>query len=301
MNLTLRQLQAFRAVADLGSFSEAAERLHLSQPALSATIRKLEEMLNVRLFDRTTRQIALTPEGEELRRLANRLIDEFEAVSGDLQDYLARRRGRVVVAALPSLAAVTLPRILARFKMRHPGVDVIIRDTLHDQIQDLVESGAADFGLTVTPAAHRDFSFQPLIVDRFVMVCPRGHKLARRRSVSWSDMVAYPIITMARTSSVRQYIDAACVQAGIPSHSQYDAEHLATIGALVHEGLGIAALPSLTTPLLRFADLAEIPITAPHVERIMGIVRRAGRTPSVAARALIELVVADSETAAMPA
>src|SRR3546814_19898677 len=91
MNLTLRQLQAFRAVADLGSFSEAAERLHLSQPALSATIRKLEEMLNVRLFDRTTRQIALTPEGEELRRLANRLIDEFEAVSGDLQDYLARR------------------------------------------------------------------------------------------------------------------------------------------------------------------------------------------------------------------
>src|SRR3546814_18976023 len=102
MNLTLRQLQAFRAVADLGSFSEAAERLHLSQPALSATIRKLEEMLNVRLFDRTTRQIALTPEGAELRRLANRLIDDFEAVSGDRQDYLARRRGRGVVAGLPS-------------------------------------------------------------------------------------------------------------------------------------------------------------------------------------------------------
>lgn len=298
MNLTLRQLQAFRAVADLGSFSEAAERLHLSQPALSATIRKLEEMLNVRLFDRTTRQIALTPEGEELRRLANRLIDEFEAVSGDLQDYLARRRGRVVVAALPSLAAVTLPRVLARFKAQHPGIDVIIRDTLHDQIQDLVDSGAADFGLTVTPAAHRDFSFEPLIVDRFVMVCPRGHRLAKRRSVSWSDMVAYPIITMARTSSVRQYIDAACAQAGIASQGQYDAEHLATIGALVHEGLGIAALPSLTTPLLRFADLVEMPITEPHVERVMGIIRRSGRSPSVAARALIDLVIADCTTAA---
>ncbi|WP_341702214.1 LysR family transcriptional regulator [Ferrovibrio sp.] len=298
MNLTLRQLQAFRAVADLGSFSEAGERLGLSQPALSATIRKLEDQLGVRLFDRTTRQIALTAEGAELRRLANRLIDEFEAVSGDLQDYLARRRGRVVVAALPSLAAVTLPRVLARFKALHPGIDVIIRDTLHDQIQDLVDSGAADFGLTVTPAADRDFAFQPLIVDRFVMVCPRRHRLARRRSVTWADMVADPIITMARTSSVRQYIDAACAQTGIASHSRYDAEHLATIGALVSEGLGIAALPSLTTPLLRFADLAEVPITEPHVERVMGIVRRNGRSPSVAARALIDLIAADCQPAA---
>src|SRR3546814_14047830 len=83
--------------------------------------------------------------------------------------------------------------------------------------------------------------------------------------------------------------------------SQDDAEHQATICALVHAGLGIAALHSLTTPLLRFADLVEIPITAPNIERVMGIVRRSGRSPSVAARALIELVVADSETAVTPA
>lgn len=291
VNVTIRQLQVFRAVAELGSFTEAALRLHLSQPALSETIRKLEEALDVRVFDRTTRRIALTPEGQELLRLSARLTDEFEAVTADLQDYLARRRGRIVVAALPSLAAVTLPPALARFKARYPGIDIVIRDTLHDQIQELVQSGAADFGVTVAPTPGLGLAFEPMIVDRFVMVCRRDHELAARSRVTWAQMVHFPIVTMARTSSVRQHIDAACRHAGIESRSQYDAEHLATVGALVMNGLGIAALPSLTTPLLRFADLAEVPIVAPRVERTMGIVRRVGRSPSVAARELIDLLV----------
>lgn len=290
MNVSIRQLQAFRAVAELGSFGEAAARLHASQPAVSAAIRKLEFVLNVRVFDRTTRRVLLTPEGHELLRLSTRLIEEFEAVTGDLHDYLARRRGRIVVAALPSLAALTLPPALARLKTQHPGIDVAIRDTLHDEIQDLVDSGAADFGLTVAPPPERGLSFEPLLVDRFVMVCRPDHPLADKRSVSWARMIRFPLITMARTSSVRQHIDAACAQAGITSRSAYDVAHLAIVGALVREGLGVAALPSSTTPLLRFADLVEVPIHAPRVERTMGIVRRTGRSSSVAAQALIALL-----------
>lgn len=290
MHVSIRQMQLFRTVAEAGSFSEAALRLHLSQPALSASIRKLEETLEVKLFDRTTRRIALTPEGQELLRLSARLIDEFEAVTGDLRDYLARRRGRVVVAALPSLAAITLPPALARLKAMHPGIEVTLRDTLNDEIQELVQSGAADFGLTVAPEAGRGLAFRPLIVDRFVMLCPRDHELADRRQVSWTQVVRYPIVGMARTSSVRQHIDAACAQAGIVLRNEYDVEHLATVGALVREGLGVAALPSLTTPLLRFADLAEVPIVRPRVERTMGIVTRAGRSLSVAASALVEML-----------
>jgi len=290
MNVTLRQLQAFRAVAELGSFREAAERLHLSQPALSAAVRKLEFVLDVRLFDRTTRRLALTAEGQELLRLASRLIEEFDAVTGNLRDYLARRRGRIVVAALPSLAALTLPRALARLKRLHPGIDVAIRDTLHDEIQELVESGSADFGLTVAPADERGFAFEPMLVDRFVMLCRHDHPLARRRSISWEQMLRSPMVSMSRTSSVRQHIEAACAQAGIDSRGGYDAAHLATVGALVREGLGVAALPSSTTPLLAFAGLAEVPLHSPRIERTMGMIRRVGRSPSVAAQALIELL-----------
>ncbi|MCO5121746.1 MAG: LysR family transcriptional regulator [Burkholderiaceae bacterium] len=287
----IRQLQIFRAVAEAGSFSEAATRLHLSQPATSGAIRKLEETLEVRLFDRSTRRIFLTPEGQELLRLSGRLLEEFEAITGDLRDYLARRRGRIVVAALPSLAAITLPPALAVLKASYPGVDVSLRDILHDEIQELVGSGEADFGLTVTPRPGRGLAFRPLIVDRFVLLCRPDHDLAGRRQVSWAQVVRYPIVGMARTSSVRQHIDAACAQAGIALRNEYDPEHLATVGALVREGLGVAALPSLTTPLLRFAELVEVPIVRPRVERTMGIVTRAGRSLSVAAAALVDLLV----------
>ena len=99
------------------------------------------------------------------------------------------------------------------------------------------------------------------------------------------------MVGMAHNSSVRQHIDAACAQAGITLHNEYDPGHLATVGALVREGLGIAALPSLTTPLLRFADLVEVPIARPRVERTMGIVTRAGRSLSVAATTLVDLLV----------
>jgi len=291
MRVGIRQLQIFRAVAEAGSFSEAATRLHLSQPATSGAIRKLEETLEVRLFDRSTRRIFLTPEGQELLRLSGRLLEEFEAITGDLRDYLARRRGRIVVAALPSLAAITLPPALAVLKASYPGVDVSLRDILHDEIQELVGSGEADFGLTVTPRPGRGLAFRPLIVDRFVLLCRPDHDLAGRRQVSWAQVVRYPIVGMARTSSVRQHIDAACAQAGIALRNEYDPEHLATVGALVREGLGVAALPSLTTPLLRFAELVEVPIVRPRVERTMGIVTRSGRSLSVAAAALVELLV----------
>ena len=291
MRIGIRQLQIFRRVAQAGSFSEAAASLHLSQPATSDAIRKLEQTLEVRLFDRSTRRIFLTPEGRELLRLSGRLLDEFEVITGDFRDYLARRRGRIVVAALPSLAAVTLPPALAVLKASYPGVDVSLRDTLHDEIQELVASGGADFGLTVAPRPGRELAFRPLIVDRFVLVCPPDHELAGRRQVSWTQVVRYPMVGMAHSSSVRQHIDAACAKAGISLRNEYDPEHLATVGALVREGLGIAALPSLTTQLLSFANLAEVPIVRPRVDRTMGIVTRTGRSLSVAAGALVELLV----------
>ena len=291
MRIGIRQLRVFRSVAEAGSFSEAATRLHLSQPAISGAIRKLEEALELRLFDRSTRRIHLTPEGQELLRLSGRLVDEFDAITNDLRDYLARRRGRILVAALPSIAAITLPPALAVLKASHPGIDVSLRDTLHDEIQELVGSGGADFGLTVAPRPGRGLEFRPLIVDRFVLVCPPGHELARKRQVTWTQVVRYPIVGMAPTSSVRQHIDAACAQAGITLRNEYDPGHLATVGALVREGLGVAALPSLTTPLLRFAGLVEVPIVRPRVERTMGIVTRSGRSLSVAAGALVELLM----------
>jgi LysR family carnitine catabolism transcriptional activator len=301
MKIGLRSLQAFRRVAELRSFSLAAERMRVSQPALSATIRKLEGILGVKVFDRTTRQVLLTPDGRELLRLATRMIDEYESVFGDFQDYLAQRRGRVVIAALPSVAAVLLPPVLRRFRAGHEAVDIRIRDTLHDAVVDEVLSGAADFGLTVAPSGRAELAFERLFADSFVLVCPRDHKLAAQASASWREIARHPLIAPSPTSSVRQAIAAACAKAGIDLHVAYEAEHLSTMGGLLAVGLGVTALPSLSLPLLGANDFAVVPIGKPPVERTIGIVRRAGRTPSVAAAALLaELGAAMSRTPQRP-
>jgi DNA-binding transcriptional LysR family regulator len=298
MKIGLRPLQGFRRVAELRSFSLAAAQMRISQPALSASIRKLEETLGVRVFDRTTRRVLLTPDGRELLRLATRMIDEYESVFGDFQDYLAQRRGRVVIAALPSVAAVVLPPVLSRFRAAHGAVDIHIRDTIHNGVLDEVSSGAADFGLTVAPPGGAELAFEHLLTDGFVLVCPRHHKLAARRTVAWREIARYPMVSPSPTSSVRQAITAACAKAGIDLRIAYEAEHLSTIGGLLAAGLGIAALPSLSLPLLGPNDVAVVPLKNPSVERTIGVVRRAGRTPSVAAATLLRELLAGMPDAA---
>src|SRR5262245_1670489 len=127
MGVDLHQLRIFVAVARLGNFTRAAERLGLSQPSLSLHIRQLEQDLGVRLFDRSTRSVALTPAGDDFLPTAERLLDDFQSAVAAVADLAARRRGRVAVAVLPSVAAELLPRAMAALHARHHGITVSLR------------------------------------------------------------------------------------------------------------------------------------------------------------------------------
>src|SRR3546814_11330229 len=122
MNLSSRQLRAFVALAQEKHFTRAAGRCHQTQPAFSALIRSLEDLAGVRLFDRTTRRVELTPEGRLFNESALRLLNDLDAVMGDVQDHVAKSKGSVAVAALPSLAAGWPPGIFAPFHAQYPGV-----------------------------------------------------------------------------------------------------------------------------------------------------------------------------------
>ena len=134
-----------------------------------------------------------------------------------------------------------------------------------------------------------------LFADRIVLVCRPDHPLAGRSAVTWAEMAVHPVVAMSRTTSVRQLMDVACAQAGVTIHPLYEASHLATIGGLVGAGSGVAALPSLSLPLLRFAGLSSVPLESPVMERGIGIVLRAGRTASVAARGLLAMLAQHRE------
>lgn len=132
MTITLKQIEAFLAVAEGGSFSAAADRVHLSQPALSAAIQRLEAEVGARLFDRDTRTVALSSVGRQFLTVATTIADSVTAGMARMQDFLDGRRGSLGIAVAPAVAAGVLPRVLARFTAAHPDVRLRIVDVMSD-------------------------------------------------------------------------------------------------------------------------------------------------------------------------
>jgi LysR family transcriptional regulator, carnitine catabolism transcriptional activator len=296
ISLTPQQLSAFLRLARTGSFSGAARQLGVSQPALSRTVQQLEEVIGQRLFDRTTRSVALTPTGQELLPIAERLVAEFDSSFGELARFVAGRRGRVAVAALPSIAAVLLPPAIACYREDHPDVEVAIMDGLSGSVLDAVAEGRADIGLTIKPSPRATLGYRPLMSDEFGLVCRPDDALAGEGALPWSVFVQRPFVAMAPESSVRQMTDAAFLQAGLSIPPLYGCAFLGTTGHLVAAGLGITALPWLTLPLLGRLGLVWRRLERPVMRRQMGAVTRAGRTPVPAALAFLAVLQREAKT-----
>lgn len=295
MKATPHQLACFLAVAETSSFSEAARRLGLSQPALSRTVRLLEEALGARLFDRDTRNVALTPVGAELKPIAERLDAEFGEAFGELARFVAGGRGRVTVAALPSVAAVLLPSSIAAFAAECPDVDVLIEDGLSGSVLDAVREGRAEIGLTVQPPPSAQLDYRPLLSDAFGLVCRDDDGLATRGSHPWSTFSTRPFVAMAAASSVRRMTDSVFLQAGLAIRPLFQCAFLGTTGRLVAAGLGLTALPRLTLPLAAAPGLVWRPLIHPTTHRQMGIVTRTHRSLSPAAAILLRYIEAEAK------
>lgn len=290
MNLSARQLRAFVALADERHFTRAAQRCHLTQPAFSALIRSLEDSAGLKLFDRNTRRVELTAEGRVLDASARRLLADMDLVMDDLRDHAARRRGRVALAALPSLAAGWLPGLLARFSQAHPGIVLDLRDGLLDPCLDMVQSGQVDFAVASRRPDMTDLDSEFLHADRYFLVCRADHPLAAQSRVRLRDVVRHPVIQLARGSSVRKHLDEALgADAPLPV---FEVEHLATVTGLVRAGLGVSVVPAMTLFHFRSDDLRVVPLAGRALTRPLYLVRRKGRSLSVAAQALYELLIA---------
>ncbi|RVU17714.1 LysR family transcriptional regulator [Methylobacterium oryzihabitans] len=287
MNFTPQQLTAFLHLARSGSFGEAARRHGVSQPALSRTIQQMEAALGRRLFDRTTRSVVPTPTGLELRRIAETLVAEFDSAADDLARFVEGRSGRVAVAALPSIAAVLLAPAIARFRERHPEVEVAVLDGLSGPVLDAVAAGGADLGLTIRPPAQATLVYRPLLADEFGLVCRPEDAPAGEGPLPWSVFEGRPFVAMAPASSVRQMTDAAFLQAGLAVPPLYGCAFLGTVGPMVAAGLGLTALPRLTLPLLGSFGLVWRRLERPVMRRPMGVVTRAGRSPAPAVLAFL--------------
>jgi DNA-binding transcriptional LysR family regulator len=286
-NIDLHQLRIFVAVARLGNFTRAAERLNLSQPSLSLHIRQLEQDLGVRLLDRSTRSVALTRAGEDFLPTAERLLDDFQSAVASVADLAARRRGRVAVAVLPSVAAELLPRAIALLRARHPDVGVALRDDVAEHIPARVRNGEVDFGLGAIDTMDADLAGVPLLTDELIAVVPRAHPLTRLAKVTWRALAGYPFVAMSRDSSVRRLTDMAFARSGLPLEPAFEAKYMSTAIGIVANGLGVGALPSSAISMVEQAGLSHAEIQVPVMKRRIGIMTKRGRSLSPAAQALV--------------
>ena len=244
MNITFKQIEAFLAVADTLSFSQAAEQVHLSQPALSANIRRLEDIVGTRLFDRDTRTVSLSVVGAEFMPIATGLIDSINHGIERMREILAGKQGRLNIAVAPSVAAGVLPNILVRYIADFPQIDLRIHDVMSNVCVDMLRSGTADIALMPMRSDADDLLQRLLFRDPLVVLCAASHPLAKRRHLEWADIIPCKLIVRSTDSSVRQLLDAQYLLHGAILRPEFEVAHVGTVLGLINAGLGISVMPS---------------------------------------------------------
>lgn len=288
MNVSIRQLRAFVAVAECQSFAEASELLHLSQPALSVAIRKMEEASGGSLFSRSTRSLELSPEGRDFLPAARRLLSDWDQAFDDLGRAFSLRQGKVTAAVMPSFAMNQFPAALVQYQQRYPDINISVEDVVMELVIDAVRRGEADLGITFEPEQLDGVDFTPLFTDRFIALLPPDSTLAEQPQITWQQLVEQPFIAMNRGSWSRASTDRAMIEAGVVPSRLLEANQLATIGRMVSVGLGVAVVPQLCQQQMESMGIVCRPVSGPVIERRVGLFTRKRHPLSRAASTLSE-------------
>jgi DNA-binding transcriptional LysR family regulator len=278
MDLNLRDIRAFIAVAQTGSFTQAATRLHLSQPALTVQIRRLEETLGLRLFDRNSRNVALTPTGREVLPLLQKSLHDMEHVLIDARALGSGASGTVRIACLPTFAASSLPELVRELKKAVPRVSFQVRDVVASMVNTLVLNEEADIGLTGGELDDPNLEVLHAGIDRLVVVCPKRHALAKRRRITLADLAATPLVLTAQGTSVRAVVDSAFAKARCVPEIACEPTYMMSAVAMVRAGLGVTILPASAREVRAEPELAALPVDDPAFTRPIALIRKRGRT-----------------------
>lgn len=292
MNLTLRQLRAFAAVAETGSFTAAAAKLHLTQSALSVLVRELEREMGLQLFDRHTRRVLLSEAGREFQPSVQRLLADLAGAVAGVTELRDKKKGVLRLAAPQLMACTLMPRVIAAYGVRYPDIDVRLADTLPEHLLVGVLSGEAEL------AVGQDVAVDPAVIerralfrDRHWLICPPGHAFARRRKVRWSELGPYTFI--APTRDFRQRVlpelesDARALMLRATTQ---EVSYMTTALGMVASGLGLTVCPTYSASLVRAHGLQMVRLEQPDFHREVCVYSASRRSLSPAAASFVDLL-----------
>ena len=283
-------IQAFVAIAEHGNFGRAADAIHITQTGLTRRLQNLEAFLGVKLVERTTRSMALTPIGRDFLPRARRLLNELGTALVEIRETGKALRGDVSIACVPTVGVQYLPRIIQRYAALHPNNRIKILDHASFRVAEAVLRREAEFGITLLGSHDPELISVPLLKDRFVLVCRDDHALAAKKKLAWKDLQLYPLIFSGMESGNRQLLDVALAKSEVRLNSFYEVQRSSTAVGLVAAGVGVAVVPELAMQKGAYPKLRVIALVGPVISRSLVLLSRKSAYLTPAAQALYDLI-----------
>ncbi len=288
MNVTLRQLRAFIAVARTGSFTLAAESQHVTQAALSGLIKEMEQTLGVQLFDRTTRRLQLSDVGREFYPLVDKLVRDLDGALGEINSLKALKRGVVRIAVPQLIACTLLPPAITEYGKRYPDVHIKIIDCGVESVVSGVLSGEVDVGIGPERDLTSGIDAVPLFEMPFMLVFPKKHPLEKKKRVTWADAVDLPFISLKGQYTERLTLDLHAEVRDLTLNPAHEVNFMTTALAMVSANLGVTACLPYAQSLVNLYQLEMRRLHDPEVTRKFLVFTRHGRSLSPAARSFVD-------------
>lgn len=290
MNPTLRQMRAFVALAKTGNFTLAAQSMHVTQSALSGLIKELEQTLEARVVDRSTRRITLTDIGRELYPLFSQMIDDLDGALANVADHTQLRKGIVRIAAPQLMCCTLVPEAMAAYRALHPDIDVRVADSAVENVIARVLSGESDIGIGPERDPMPQLQARELFEMPFALVFPEDHPLAQAERVTWQDVARHPFIALQGQFTERLLADMHALLRDVPLKPANEVTFMTTALAMVSAGLGITVCLPYAQPLAQLYRLSMRTLEEPVLTRRFFVYTRAGRSLSPAAESFIDFL-----------
>lgn len=288
--MDLYQLRGFYEIARERSFTRAAEKLFLTQPAISLQIKALEAELGEVLLDRNRRQIRLTAAGEVLFEHVREILAHVETARNDIAALREELRGRLVIGTSDTNCTYILPSVLSQYRQMYPGVELDIRNRMSPEVANLVAADEVDFGLATLPVKHRDLVEEFLFERREALVCRPDHELATRKKIDLQKVAEYPLLALERGSTSRQLLDAAFAERGLRPQIAMELGGIEVMKRFVEIGLGVALVPQVAVEVEVERGTLHAVAVRGLAARQVGLIEHRGRRRSPAATAFVEIL-----------